>query len=123
MRQTRVCVGSEWGNEVVMVFLLFLMAAIVVLAVLGWAVLGLASMLLWWALIGLVIGGLGRLVVPGRQAIGILTTVLLGIAASLLGGVVARAAHLGNGLRFLIAIGVAAGLVAVFSSGQRTHAR
>lgn len=106
-----------------MFILLFLVAAIVVLAVIGWAVLGLAIMLLWWALIGLVIGGLGRLVVPGRQAIGILTTILLGIAASLLGGVVARAAHLGNGLRFLIAIGVAAILVAALSSGQRTHAR
>lgn len=103
--------------------LLLLLAAIVVLGVLGWAVLGLAFMLLWWALIGLVIGGLGRLVVPGRQTLGILTTVLLGIAASLLGGIVARAAHLGNGLRFLIAIGVAAVLVAAFSSGQRTRVR
>lgn len=106
-----------------MVLLLFLVAAIVILAVLGWAVFGLVAVLLWWALIGLVIGGLGRLIVPGRQAIGILTTVLLGIAASLLGGVVARAAHLGGGLRFLIAIGVAAVLVAIFSSGQRTQAR
>ena len=111
------------GNETVVMLLLFLIAAIVVLAVVGWAALGLASVLLWWALIGLVIGGLGRLIVPGRQAIGILTTILLGIAASLLGGVVARAAHLGHGLRFLIAIGVAAVLVAVFSSGQRTQTR
>ncbi|HLI58246.1 MAG TPA: hypothetical protein VKV21_01140 [Solirubrobacteraceae bacterium] len=103
--------------------LLFLVAAIVVLAVIGWAVLGLAIMLLWWGLIGLVIGGLGRLVVPGRQPIGILTTALLGIAAALLGGIVARAAHLAGGLRFLIAIGVAAALVAVFSSGQRMQTR
>jgi uncharacterized membrane protein YeaQ/YmgE (transglycosylase-associated protein family) len=105
------------------VILLLLIAAIVALAVIGWAVLGLATMLLWWALIGLVIGGLGRLVVPGRQAIGMLTTILLGIAASLLGGIIGRGAHLGNGLRFLIAIGVAAILVAVFSSGQRARAR
>lgn len=106
-----------------MIVLLFLVAAIVVLAVLGWAVVGIAFALLWWALIGLVIGGLGRLVIPGRQPIGFLMTALLGIAASLLGGVVARAAHLGGGLQFLIAIAVAAILVAAFSSHQRAQAR
>jgi uncharacterized membrane protein YeaQ/YmgE (transglycosylase-associated protein family) len=36
-------------------------------------------------LIGLVVGGLGRLVVPGRQHISMLMTVLVGIAAALLG--------------------------------------
>lgn len=36
-------------------------------------------------LIGLIIGGLGRLVIPGRQHIGLLMTVLVGIAAALLG--------------------------------------
>lgn len=36
-------------------------------------------------LIGLVIGGLGRLVIPGRQNIGFWLTVLVGIAAALLG--------------------------------------
>lgn len=106
-----------------MIVLLFLVASIVLLAVLGWAVVGIAVALLWWALIGLVIGGLGRLVIPGRQPLGLLTTALLGIAASLLGGVIARVAHLGSGLQFLIAIAVAAVLVAAFSSRQRTRAR
>jgi uncharacterized membrane protein YeaQ/YmgE (transglycosylase-associated protein family) len=36
-------------------------------------------------IIGLVIGALGRLVVPGRQNIGTLLTILVGIAAALLG--------------------------------------
>jgi uncharacterized membrane protein YeaQ/YmgE (transglycosylase-associated protein family) len=36
-------------------------------------------------LIGLVVGGLGRLVIPGRQHIGLFMTVLVGIAAALLG--------------------------------------
>jgi uncharacterized membrane protein YeaQ/YmgE (transglycosylase-associated protein family) len=36
-------------------------------------------------LIGLIIGGLGRLVIPGRQNIGFWMTVLVGIAAALLG--------------------------------------
>ncbi|KOV84189.1 transglycosylase [Nocardia sp. NRRL S-836] len=36
-------------------------------------------------LIGAFIGGLGRLVVPGRQHVSLLTTILVGIAAALLG--------------------------------------
>ncbi|MEV0677949.1 GlsB/YeaQ/YmgE family stress response membrane protein [Actinosynnema sp. NPDC050436] len=39
--------------------------------------------------IGVIIGGLGRLVVPGRQKISLLMTVLVGIAAALLGTVAA----------------------------------
>ncbi|WP_064741738.1 GlsB/YeaQ/YmgE family stress response membrane protein [Hamadaea tsunoensis] len=35
--------------------------------------------------IGLVVGTLGRLVIPGRQSIGILTTWLIGFGAALLG--------------------------------------
>ncbi|MBD0842280.1 MULTISPECIES: GlsB/YeaQ/YmgE family stress response membrane protein [unclassified Streptomyces] len=35
--------------------------------------------------IGIVIGVLGRLVVPGRQRIGVLWTILVGIAAALVG--------------------------------------
>lgn len=41
-------------------------------------------------LFGLVIGLLARALVPGRQNIGILWTIGLGIAGSLLGGFVAR---------------------------------
>ncbi|MEU2061126.1 GlsB/YeaQ/YmgE family stress response membrane protein [Streptomyces sp. NPDC013455] len=40
-------------------------------------------------LIGVVIGVLGRLVVPGRQHIGVLWTVVVGIAAALLGSAIA----------------------------------
>ncbi|MCP8709424.1 GlsB/YeaQ/YmgE family stress response membrane protein [Streptomyces thermocarboxydus] len=41
--------------------------------------------------IGIVIGVLGRLVVPGRQHIGILWTILVGIAAALIGSALASA--------------------------------
>jgi len=34
---------------------------------------------------GLVIGGLGRLVVPGRQQLGLLVTILVGIVAAVAG--------------------------------------
>ncbi|MFG3009819.1 GlsB/YeaQ/YmgE family stress response membrane protein [Streptomyces cinerochromogenes] len=39
--------------------------------------------------IGLVIGVLGRLVVPGRQHIGVLWTIVVGIVAALLGSAIA----------------------------------
>ncbi|MCM2578422.1 GlsB/YeaQ/YmgE family stress response membrane protein [Streptomyces meridianus] len=40
--------------------------------------------------IGIVIGVLGRLVVPGRQRIGVLVTILVGIVAALLGTALAQ---------------------------------
>ncbi len=46
--------------------------------------------LLSLALTGLIIGGLARLVLPGREAIGIFGTILAGIAGSFVGGIVAR---------------------------------
>lgn len=42
-------------------------------------------------LIGVVVGVLGRLVVPGRQRIGMLLTILVGIVAAFLGTALARA--------------------------------
>jgi uncharacterized membrane protein YeaQ/YmgE (transglycosylase-associated protein family) len=103
--------------------LLLVLLAIVLLVVLGWAVVGLTFYLLWWALIGLVLGGLGRLVVPGHQPIGLLATAASGVAASLLGGVIAHVAHLGGVLQFVVAVLVAAALVMVFAARQRerTH--
>ena len=46
--------------------------------------------LFWLALTGLLIGGLARLVLPGREAIGIFGTILAGIAGSFVGGIVGR---------------------------------
>jgi uncharacterized membrane protein YeaQ/YmgE (transglycosylase-associated protein family) len=42
-------------------------------------------------IVGLVIGALGRLVVPGRQNIPIWLTMVIGVVAALLGTVLARA--------------------------------
>jgi uncharacterized membrane protein YeaQ/YmgE (transglycosylase-associated protein family) len=42
-------------------------------------------------LIGIVVGVLGRLVVPGRQPIGFLVTILVGIVAAFIGTALARA--------------------------------
>ena len=62
-------------------------------------------------LIGIVIGIIARLVMPGRQSIGVLMTVLLGIGGALVGGVIASA--IGEGDIFeLNAIGTVFGIIA-----------
>jgi uncharacterized membrane protein YeaQ/YmgE (transglycosylase-associated protein family) len=43
--------------------------------------------ILWFLLIGLVAGLLARAIVPGKDSMGLLATVLLGVAGSLAGGV------------------------------------
>lgn len=46
---------------------------------------------IWWLIIGLIAGALARLIMPGRDAMGLLATMLLGIAGSVLGGLVSWA--------------------------------
>jgi len=47
--------------------------------------------LLWLALGGLIIGALGRLVLPGPDPMGIGMTILVGIGGSLLAGIITNA--------------------------------
>jgi uncharacterized membrane protein YeaQ/YmgE (transglycosylase-associated protein family) len=62
-------------------------------------------------LIGIVIGIIARLVMPGRQRIGAVMTVLLGIGGALIGGIIASA--IGEGDIFeLNAIGTIVGIIA-----------
>jgi uncharacterized membrane protein YeaQ/YmgE (transglycosylase-associated protein family) len=46
--------------------------------------------LLYLAIVGLIVGALGRLAVPGHQDMGILATILCGLAGSFLGGIAGR---------------------------------
>lgn len=46
---------------------------------------------LWMCIIGLVAGALAKLIMPGRDPGGIIVTILLGIAGSLVGGFIGRA--------------------------------
>lgn len=43
---------------------------------------------IWWLIIGLIAGALARLIMPGRDPMGILATILLGIIGSIIGGFV-----------------------------------
>ena len=46
---------------------------------------------LWWLIIGLVAGGLARLMVPGKQPMSTVLTMILGLIGSVLGGVISAA--------------------------------
>lgn len=64
-------------------------------------------------MIGIVIGTLGRLVVPGRQRVGVLWTIFVGIAAAFVGSGVAAAFDVADTkgvdwIEWLIQIGLAA---------------
>jgi len=72
----------------------------------------LALKLLWWALIGVVIGALARLILPGKQDLSIIATAGAGVAAALLGGIVAHALDFGSLLQFVVAVAIAVALVA-----------
>ena len=92
---------------------------IILLLLVGGVLLGLAVELLWLALTGLIIGALGRLILPGRQEIGLLTTALIGIAASLLGGLLGDIFDAGWIVRFLVAVALAAiGVTLVAERGR-----
>jgi uncharacterized membrane protein YeaQ/YmgE (transglycosylase-associated protein family) len=62
-------------------------------------------------LIGIVIGVLARLILPGKQNIGMLMTIILGIAGALIGGIIASAIGTG-GIWELNFLGTIFGVVA-----------
>jgi uncharacterized membrane protein YeaQ/YmgE (transglycosylase-associated protein family) len=65
-------------------------------------------------LTGLVVGALGRLAVPGRDPMPLWLTVLIGIAGSILGGVVAIAIGFGLGGVFVLSVLAATLLVIAY---------
>jgi uncharacterized membrane protein YeaQ/YmgE (transglycosylase-associated protein family) len=42
--------------------------------------------IIWWLIIGLIAGAVARLLVPGRNPMGLLGTLALGLVGSLIGG-------------------------------------
>ncbi len=78
---------------------------------------------IWYILIGALIGLLARLVIPGRNSIGTLMTILVGIVGAVLGGMIAGAVGAGTILAFVFAVIIAAVLVALLSGGGRRRHR
>ena len=101
-----------------------ILVVIILVLLLAGALVGLAFELLGLVLTGLIVGGLARLVLPGRQQIGLLQTSLIGIAASLLGGVLGDIFDTSWLVRFLVAVALAAiGVVLVQSRSGAESAR
>jgi uncharacterized membrane protein YeaQ/YmgE (transglycosylase-associated protein family) len=100
------------------VAIVVVLLVIVLALLLAGSLIGLAFSLLWLAVTGLVIGALGRLVLPGRQDISLLATALIGIAASLLGGILANVFDAGWLIQFLVAVALAAIGITLLSSPQ-----
>ena len=70
---------------------------------------------------GLVIGALARLIVPGKQHLGILATLALGLVGSLIGGLIAQFFGTGsiwelNVIGFVLAVVAAVLLIGVAES-------
>jgi uncharacterized membrane protein YeaQ/YmgE (transglycosylase-associated protein family) len=61
--------------------------------------------IIWMIVIGLIAGAIAKLIMPGKDPGGIIATILLGIAGSLVGGFLANALGMGNDDR------MAAGLI------------
>jgi uncharacterized membrane protein YeaQ/YmgE (transglycosylase-associated protein family) len=78
-------------------------------------------------IIGLVIGLLGRLVVPGRQKIGFWLTLLVGVVAALLGTLVAGVLDVADTrgidwIELVLQVGFAAGGVAIVDGMRHRRA-
>jgi uncharacterized membrane protein YeaQ/YmgE (transglycosylase-associated protein family) len=76
--------------------------------------------IIWIVIVGLVLGLLAKLVLPGRQAIPLWLTALLGIAGALLGNAIAgwigvRHTSGVDWIRHILQVGVAVLLVALVS--------
>jgi len=72
-------------------------------------------------IVGLIIGALARLLLPGRQKIGLGLTLLLGVIGALIGGTIASALDSGdifelNFIGFVAAVAASVGLLAVAES-------
>jgi uncharacterized membrane protein YeaQ/YmgE (transglycosylase-associated protein family) len=63
--------------------------------------------------VGLVVGGLGRLVHPGRDPMPLWLTLVVGLVASIVAGIL-----IGGVLGFILAVVIAAGLVALLSGSS-----
>jgi uncharacterized membrane protein YeaQ/YmgE (transglycosylase-associated protein family) len=78
--------------------------------------------------VGLIIGALGRLVVPGRQNMSIWLTIGIGIAAALVGSIIASALGVGetrgiDWIELIIQVALAAGGVALVAGRSRPGSR
>jgi uncharacterized membrane protein YeaQ/YmgE (transglycosylase-associated protein family) len=76
------------------------------------------------AIIGLIVGAVARLLVPGPTPIGIMGTIGAGIAGAFIGGFIGRllfGSNLSNGWSFVLSVLAAAGVVWLASGRRGTY--
>lgn len=81
--------------------------------------------LLWEAIIGLIVGALAKLIMPGKDPGGIIVTMLLGIAGALLAGWIGQAVgwyRPGQGAGFIASLIGALILLAIYHLFRRRTA-
>lgn len=94
--------------------LLPILIVVTVLLIVGVFVLGTVLSLLSQLLIGLIIGGLARWILPGPHTMGWLATALCGIVGSLVGGLLAQHLFGTHGFKeTVLSVACAAGLIAL----------
>jgi uncharacterized membrane protein YeaQ/YmgE (transglycosylase-associated protein family) len=74
-------------------------------------------------IVGAIIGGLGRLVIRGKQNISLLMTVVIGIVAALIGTFLAVRFGVGGWIEFFIQVALAAVGVSLYTGGGRGRGR
>lgn len=84
---------------------------VVLVAIFGGAFLTSAAWLAWFGVVGIIIGGLARLLVSETGGYGLPGTILAGLAGSLIGGAIAHLADAGSIIEFLVSILAAAVLI------------
>jgi uncharacterized membrane protein YeaQ/YmgE (transglycosylase-associated protein family) len=99
--------------------LFWILLGVVLVAIFGGAAIAAAWWLIYYAIVGLVIGGLARLLVSSSEGLGAAGTILAGLTGSILGGLIARAFELGTIVELLVSIVVAAVVVAIATGSSR----
>jgi uncharacterized membrane protein YeaQ/YmgE (transglycosylase-associated protein family) len=99
--------------------LFWILLAVVGFWIFGWAVIDVAWTLAAYVIVGLVIGGLARVLVRQSTGYGLGATILVGILGSLLGGLLAAWLDVGWLLALVISVLVSAVLIAVTTPALR----
>jgi uncharacterized membrane protein YeaQ/YmgE (transglycosylase-associated protein family) len=100
----------------IVVALLAIVVGFLCFALVGWAL----WLLLTTLVTGLVIGAVARLIVPGKQHIGVFATIVCGLLGSLIGTIIGKASGIGNLPTVGVEIGAAMIAVVVAERTRRT---
>ena len=98
-----------------------LIGLILIVVAIAWVLtIGSLSMsLVYYAVSGLIVGALARLVLPGRERIGWVGTVLVGIGGGAIGGMIGSRIGAGQLVELALSVGAAAVLLIVLGFRAR----